>query len=531
MKKILLALVVLASAAANAQISNFNDFFDRTDAFLGEHVSFGRVDYQNMNTAELDTLMEFVGTADYASAGPNTRKAFLINAYNLVVIKQVIDNYPITSPMSVSGFFEVNTFNVGGEGITLNHLENNIMRKKYPDPRYHFVLVCGAIDCPPIDNKAFQPETLEEHLNSRTANALNNEGFVYEEDGKVYLSQIFQWYGTDFGKNTDAVLEYINGFRTTPFESTKVEYYDYDWTLNESQVLKEVPMLTPKRGLDTGGNVINLQTFTAGTLLGRGQMDYTMFNTVYTQTRGNWLGNEFSGTRETFMTSLLQFSIGVDKKRRINVGLDLNLRASGRTPDTTAAGVAAPFAFTNTDSTRFGLTSVGLRAKVAPFKSVKDLSIQSTVYIPTITNPEGSNGSESLYWADWDRVTMWNQIFYTKTWNKFQLFTEIDALIRFKYRSNQISHIDMPMTVIGSYFPTSKWTVYGIAQHTPRSTLDFEQANTDWVIPANWTSLGAGVKYQPVSNITIELLYTNFVRGVNTGLGSTFNLGIKYVTK
>ncbi|MDB3906941.1 hypothetical protein N9355_05690, partial [Crocinitomicaceae bacterium] len=73
MKKILLALVVLASAAANAQISNFNDFFDRTDAFLGEHVSFGRVDYQNMNTAELDTLMEFVGTADYASAEPNTR--------------------------------------------------------------------------------------------------------------------------------------------------------------------------------------------------------------------------------------------------------------------------------------------------------------------------------------------------------------------------------------------------------------------------------------------------------------------------
>lgn len=529
MKKLLLALLLVASSAVHAQISNFNAFFDRTDAFLSEHVAFGRVDYQNMNVTELDSLMEFIGKADYENAAVETRKAFLINAYNLIVIHQIKANYPIASPMDVSGFFEVNTFKISGAEMTLNHLENNVMRKKYPDPRYHLVLVCGAIDCPPIDNKAFQPESLEEHLESRTMNALNNDGFIFESDGKVHLSQIFQWYGSDFGKNTSEILDYINQYRSTPFESTKVEYYEYDWSLNEKKTTEAAMNVSEE--IPVADNVTNLQTFTAGTLLGRGQMDYTLFNTVYTQTRGNWLGNEFSGTRETFMTSWIQFSIGVDKKRRINLGLDLNLKASARSVDTKAAGVGAPFAFSNTDSSRVGLTSIGLRAKVAPFKTVKDLSIQTTVFLPTITNPEGSNGTQTLYWADWDRITMWNQIFYTKTWNKFQLFTELDALIRFKYRSNQISHMDIPMTVIGSYFPTPKWTVYGLAQHTPRATFDFEQANTDWVIPANWTTLGTGVKYQPISNLTIELLYTNFVRGVNTGLGSTFNLGIKYVTK
>jgi hypothetical protein len=390
------------------------------------------------------------------------------------------------------------------------------------------VLVCGAIDCPPIDNKAFRPETLDTHLDVRTASALNNESFVFEEEGKVYLSQIFQWYTSDFGSNTKEVLAYINDYRTSPFESTKTVYYDYDWTLNAQVIIKEVD--TPANE-EPKEEAFNLQTFTAGSLLAQGQMDYTMFNTIYTQTRGDWLGQPFSGSRETFMTSLWQFTIGVDKKKRVNLGIDLNLRASARTADTTAAGITAPFAFSNTDSTRFGLTSVGLRAKFAPFKAVNDLSIQTTIYIPTVRNPEGSSGTTSLYWADWDRITMWNQIFWTKTWNKFQLFTELDALIRFKYRDNQISHIDLPMTAIGSFFPTSKWTVYGIAQHTPRSTFDFEQAQTDWVIPANWTSLGAGVKYQPLSNLTLELLYTNFVRGQNTGLGSTFNLGIKYITK
>lgn len=534
MKKLFLALAILThSVVSSAQISTFDDFFDRTDAFLAEHVSFGRVDYKNMKTSELDSLMEFVGTAGYESQELNTKKAFLINAYNLIVIKQVMDNYPTDSPMSVAGFFEVNTYEVGGEAMTLNYLENDLMRAKYPDPRYHFVLVCGAIDCPPIDNKAYRPASLETHLETRTAKALNNESFVFEEEEKVYLSQIFQWYGSDFGSNNKEILAYINGYRTTPFESTKTEYYDYDWTLNERMNTENCDGCPAAAGSieQAMDPVFNIQTFTAGSLLARGQMDYTMFNTVYTQTRGVWLGQPFSGSRETFMTSLLQFSIGVDKKKRVNLGIDLNLRASARTSDTTASGISAPFAFSNTDSTRVGLTSVGLRAKFAPFKAVSDLSIQTTVYIPTIGNPEGSNGTTSLYWADWDRVTMWNQIFWTKTWNNFQLFAELDALIRFKYRDNQISHIDLPMTAIGSYFPTPKWTVYGIAQHTPRSTFDFEQAQTDWVIPANWTSLGAGVKFQPFSNLTLELLYTNFVRGANTGLGSTFNLGIKYITK
>jgi len=526
MKKYLFALLVLtAPFASKAQIADFSDFFNRTDLFLSECVSFGRIDYKNINKAELDTLIYFIGETSIENEDLNTKKAFLINAYNLIVIHQVVENYPVTSPMSVQGFFEVNSFEVAGEKITLNHLENNLMRAKYPDPRYHFVLVCGAIDCPPIDSKAYKPDSLESHLEERTKSALNNEGFVFESEGTVFLSQIFEWYAEDFGKNSKEVLGYINNYRTNPFTSSKVEYYDYDWMLNATEIeLKEEAIANAEVPADE----FNIQTFTAGSLLRKGQMDYTIFNTIYTETRGNWAGNDFSGSRQTLMTSLWQFTIGVDKRSRINVGLDLNFRANATSRDSTVSSLTAPFAFSNTDSTRFGLTSVGLRAKVAPFESVKDLSIQTTVFIPLARDGEGIG---NLYWADWDRITMWNQLFYTKTWNKFQLFTEIDALIRFKYRADQVTHVDIPMTVIGSYFPTPKWTLYGLAQHTPRITYDLHQTNTDWVLPANWTSLGAGVKFQPKSNFTIELLYTNFLRGVNTGLGSTFNLGFKYITK
>jgi hypothetical protein len=92
--------------------------------------------------------------------------------------------------------------------------------------------------------------------------------------------------------------------------------------------------------------------------------------------------------------------------------------------------------------------------------------------------------------------------------------------------------MDLPVSVIGSYILTPKSTVYGIAQHVTRHTYDiFPLESNDWVISMNYSSVGGGIKYQPTSNLTLELLYTNFVRGVNSGIGNTFNLGIKYITK
>jgi hypothetical protein len=157
--------------------------------------------------------------------------------------------------------------------------------------------------------------------------------------------------------------------------------------------------------------------------------------------------------------------------------------------------------------------------------------------IPTIEHPEGysnpdGSGEGNLYWSDWNRFVSWNQFFYTKTWGDFQLFAEVDLLFRIRRNKEQITHMDLPVSVIGSYFLTPKWTVYGIAQHVTRHTYDiFPLESNDWVISMNYSSVGGGIKYQPTSNLTLELLYTNFVRGVNSGIGNTFNLGIKYITK
>ena len=71
-----------------------------------------------------------------------------------------------------------------------------------------------------------------------------------------------------------------------------------------------------------------------------------------------------------------------------------------------------------------------------------------------------------------------------------------------------------------SYFPSSKFTVLGLVQHSQRIDTgnDFEQ---------DFTAVGGGAKYQISDVLNIETLYSKFVRGNNTGLGQSFNIGLR----
>lgn len=516
------------------------DFFAVADNFLGTHCSNGTVDYSAAKAdPNLPKLIEYIGT----NPSPvGQEKSYLINVYNLFVISKVANNYPMGSPMDDGGFFTDKTFNLNGDKTSLDHLENGILRKEHTDPRLHFVLVCGAMGCPPITNFAYRQEFLDAQLDQQTNLALNNPLFVYSKDSEktIYLSEIFSWYEEDFGKNKKDVITYINGFRTTPFNADyRVQYYPYDWTLNDANASTTSGGSSNTTNPSDGG-ATNLQTFTAGSLLGKGKMDFTLFNTLYTQHYGDWMGSRFGGNRETFVTHLFQYTLGVTKNKRINLGVDLNFRYSGRSVDSTVSGLSSAFGFSNTDSSRVGLTSVGLRVKVQPFKNVADFSIQSTFLIPTIEDPEGrsadpAQGITGLYWADWNRYTWWNQIFYSKTWGDFQLFTEMDLWFRFRTNETQIGMLDVPLSAFISYFPTKKITVYAMTQHVHRFTNNISPndpvINDPVGVPMNYTASGVGFKYQILSNLNVELLYTNFWRGRNSGLGNTFNLGVKFLTK
>ena len=89
-------IVLLFSISLQAQDSSL--FFSLTDQFLKTHVKNGAVDYETIY-AEPTALNDILHLASTLSISKDNKsyKAFWINAYNLAVIKGIIDNYPLKS--------------------------------------------------------------------------------------------------------------------------------------------------------------------------------------------------------------------------------------------------------------------------------------------------------------------------------------------------------------------------------------------------------------------------------------------------
>ena len=213
------------------------DFFAHADTFFNTYVSEGKVDYKSIvkNPSSMNRLLNIARKINFPKESAADYQAFWINGYNLLVIKSIVDNYPMKSPLDKGGFFDIKKHEIGGELITLNDIENKMLRAVFPkEPRFHFVLVCGGLGCPPIINNAYLPKTLDAQLEKQTKLALNDPEFIQVNKNKVKISQIFQWYKSDFTKEGRRLVDFINQYRTEKLPArAQVSFYSYNWALNE----------------------------------------------------------------------------------------------------------------------------------------------------------------------------------------------------------------------------------------------------------------------------------------------------------
>jgi hypothetical protein len=257
-----------------------------------------------------------------------------------------------------------------------------------------------------------------------------------------------------------------------------------------------------------------IQEYTPSKLLDKGQWDIKWFNNLYTQTKSTF--SDGREARQTFFTSTVDIFTGVSEGRKINVGLLLEFRSNvinDRYP-------LEVFRFDGESGTaRSGFTSFAPAVKFNPIKSISNLTIQAAFHIPLVDN-ETENG----VFLDQKGFIFQNRFFYDYTFpsGDWQLFTELNTEYNFGKKEDSFANNSMLLTpgVFLSYFPSQKFTILGLVQHQQRIDTgnDFEQ---------DFTAIGGGAKYQLTKVLNIETLYTNFIRGNNTGLGETFNIGLR----
>lgn len=223
------------------------------DYLLRTYVENGLVDYHGISRDYLFPmyLQQLAGAKPELLETDDERLALHCNAYNALVINGVIihgihnneKNVLQYDPGDGTDFFDLQEHIFAGETMSLNHLEHQVIRPTFQDPRIHVALVCAARSCPSIRPEAYNGDRLQQQLDDQTQLFANNPDYVAWDAqlATIKLSPILKWYGTDWdaqGGYLGWLEQHVQSealrakLQDAESGSVPVAFNRYDWSLN-----------------------------------------------------------------------------------------------------------------------------------------------------------------------------------------------------------------------------------------------------------------------------------------------------------
>jgi len=230
------------------------------DKIVTKHVTSGEVEGITTNVVDFRGVAEDDDFDKYKAAlasadlddlatKPNELLALYINAYNALCISHVTrfmkendgklpTSVTQTTPTEEKGkeIWDCPVGIVGGEKVTLNDIENVILRSRWAEPRVHASINCASASCPNLRTEAFVAHKLNAQMDDQTKTWIADatKGLKVEKDD-VYLSRILLWFADDFdvrGGPLAFVTKYADSEISASLDDKKVDYFPYNWNLN-----------------------------------------------------------------------------------------------------------------------------------------------------------------------------------------------------------------------------------------------------------------------------------------------------------
>lgn len=229
-----LATLLATTTASASTESQYWGYWDRSnernrevidhtswDNILGNYVvdkkgGTNRFRYGALTSADKKALKNYISTLeeiDPRSYSRNEQQAYWLNLYNAVTVKIISDNYPVKT------FTEIRARNlssdplnspvatVSGQPLSLNDIENRIIRPIWKDHKVHFGLNCADMSCPGLLSHAFTGKNVKDMLKESGKNFINSQNGVTLKNGKLTASSMFNQYKGDFARDDKALLK------------------------------------------------------------------------------------------------------------------------------------------------------------------------------------------------------------------------------------------------------------------------------------------------------------------------------------
>ncbi len=238
MKRIYFLMIVIVSCVC-ANVYAQNNHIDHMvwDQLLLLNVSNdGKVDYKGFIRDKFlfDEYFKSLSTNYPDENYEETEKlAYWINLYNAIVMKMIIDHYPVKSINDLENPWKKKSITINDVQYSLDDIEHTILRKM-DEPRIHFLLNCAATSSPKLWNRAYTKRNITKALEERTIDYINDPTKNLITQNKIKLSKVFEWYAKDF--DSGDVISYINKYSKEKIRpKSSFEFLEYDWSLHERE--------------------------------------------------------------------------------------------------------------------------------------------------------------------------------------------------------------------------------------------------------------------------------------------------------
>jgi hypothetical protein len=262
MLKIGVAAVAIAVAVAVPRAQSAKSLDDILDLYVRD----GDVYYRALKSdhGKLDGYVNQLSGVSTDNMSRDERVAFWINAYNALVLRTVVDHYPIQghsaaypqkSIRQIPGAFEHSVHRVAGRTVTLDQIEQTVL-SEFQDPRVYLALGRGSAGGGRLRSEAYAAAGLEKQLAEAASECMSRQQCVRIDRAanKVVVSPIFSWREKEFtaayaekappafanrSPIERAVLAFVEPkLLTTEKEmlegnTFQVSYGQFDWRLND----------------------------------------------------------------------------------------------------------------------------------------------------------------------------------------------------------------------------------------------------------------------------------------------------------
>ncbi|STX27838.1 putative Ser/Thr protein kinase [Legionella beliardensis] len=212
------------------------------------------VDYPRLTEDDLNLLKRYIGSMSHINISNYNRQeqlAYWINLYNALTIQTIVNYYPIGSIEEINispGLFSVGPWGaklitINNMALSLDDIQNRIIRPIWNDPRTLYALNNGSIGAANLSKQAYQGSTIDKQLNHAAFKYINSLRGVQVIEGALIVSKLYEWYAEDFGGTKQNIIKHLQQFAKEPLTSqlnhvNSVDSYIYNWHLNSTIVAR-----------------------------------------------------------------------------------------------------------------------------------------------------------------------------------------------------------------------------------------------------------------------------------------------------